>query len=187
MKKLSQREKILDNYIYFKTILPQSFSKIHIPKKKNIVSSKFILPNYIFNYNDNMSTNKKKDIFSKTIILTDGNINMKVSKTKKQKRNLSLINSRNKTLDNVSVYSKNNKDDGKTQIIEKSRYFSPNEIKLLNLYGISKDFKSVPVQNFEYKKNLFLPSITQRMKMSKPRYDREYNNNYYHTKIVVNI
>ena len=63
MKKLSQREKILDNYIYFKTILPQSFSKIHIPKKKNIVSSKFILPNYIFNYNDNMSTNKKKDIF----------------------------------------------------------------------------------------------------------------------------
>ena len=62
-----------------------------------------------------------------------------------------------------------------------------NEIKLLNLYGISKDFKSVPVQNFEYKKNLFLPSITQRMKMSKPRYDREYNNNYYHTKIVVNI
>lgn len=188
MKKLTQREKILDNYIYLKTILPQSFSKIHMPKKKNnIHSSKFILPNYILNYNDNVGPNRRKDNFSKTIVFTDGNINQKVSKKQKQKRNLSVINSRNKTLNNINTYSKNNKDVSKSEVIENNRYFTPNEIKLLNLYGASKDFKSLPVQIFEYKKNLFLPSITQRMKTLKPRYDREYNNNYYHSKIVVNI
>ena len=57
-----------------------------------------------------------------------------------------------------------------------TKYFKPNEIKQLNLYGTSNIFKSFPVNSFEYKKNLYLPTITQRMKNTRPRYEGNFNN-----------
>lgn len=65
----------------------------------------------------------------------------------------------------------------KINLIEQgTKYFDPNEIKQLNLYGTSNILKSSPVKSFEYKKNLYLPTITQRMKNSRPRYERNFNN-----------
>lgn len=171
MRNKTEHEKMIENYLYFKTILPNSFAKNHIPK---IHSSHVIdpFPKYLFN-----SITPKNNIYNQTIIVTSGPTPIK--------RNISpLPTSPNKT--KSKTISKTIEDD-RSFFAEGTRYFNPNDIKTLNLYGTSKLLRSSPVRTFEYKNNIYLPSITQRLKQTKPRYEREYNPNRIHQKITINV
>ena len=171
MRNKSEHEKMIENYLYFKTILPSSFAKKHIPKphSSNIIDP---FPKYLFN-----SLTPTNNLYNQTIIVTSGPTPIK--------RNVSTIPASPKK-SKSKKYSKTIEDD-RTFFAEGTRYYNPSDIKTLNLYGTSKLLRSSPVRTFEYKNNIYLPSITQRLKQAKPRYDREYNPNRIHQKITINV
>lgn len=171
MRNKSEHDKMIDNYLYFKTILPSSFAKKHMPK---VHSTNKIepFPKFLFS-----SFSPKNNIYNQTIIVTSG-----ISPIK---RNVSTITSSPKK--NKSKMISKIIEDDRTFFAEGTKYFNPNDIKTLNLYGTSKLLRSSPVRTFEYKNNIYLPSITQRLKQTKPRYEREYNPNRIHQKITINV
>lgn len=56
MRNLSPRDKMMDNYLYLKTVLPLSFKKIYVTKRKK---------EHRFNYFSQYITNDDSDFKSK--------------------------------------------------------------------------------------------------------------------------
>lgn len=167
MRNLSPRDKMMDNYLYLKTVLPLSFKKIYVTKRKK--EHRF---NYFSQYITNDDSDFKSKQYNQTIILTTGSI----PKKKKLKIKLLSPNRPSPRKDIPKEMYKISEEKTINLFEQGTKYFDPNEIKQLNLYGTSNILKSSPVKSFEYKKNLYLPTITQRMKNSRPRYERNFNN-----------
>lgn len=167
MRNLSPRDKMMDNYLYLKNVLPLSFKKIYVTKRKK--EHRF---NYFSQYITNDDSDFKSKQYNQTIILTTGSI----PKKKKLKIKLLSPNRPSPRKDIPKEMYKTSEEKTINLFEQGTKYFDPNEIKQLNLYGTSNILKSSPVKSFEYKKNLYLPTITQRMKNSRPRYERNFNN-----------
>ena len=166
MRNLSPRDKMMDNYLYVKTVLPLSFKKIHVTKRKK--EHRF---NYFSQYITNDDNDTKSKQYNQTIILTTGSI------PKKKKLKIKLFSPNRSPKKEIPNEMCKTSEEKEINFFEQgTKYFNPNEIKQLNLYGTSNILKSFPVKSFEYKKNLYLPTITQRMKNSRPRYERNFNN-----------
>ena len=69
MRNLSPRDKMMDNYLYLKTVLPLSFKKIHVTKRKK--EHRF---NYFSQYITNDDNDTKSKQYNQAIILTTGSI-----------------------------------------------------------------------------------------------------------------
>jgi len=187
---IEAREKIYNNYLFYRKILPnnslkcnlrplEGYSPIYQKYPKSLFSNNNTPNNNIKGKNNNKNNNNNNIVGNliqngKTIILTNN------------KKDFEKINKISK---GIQTNKKNLKDDNKINdddddIYKKgfNRVYDINQIKQNSAFGGSKNFKSHSVQIYEYKNNLYLPSISQRMKFNKPRYDREsnQNDNYYY-------
>ena len=180
-KIIESREKIYDNYLFYRKILPnnslkcnlrplEGYSPIYQKYPKSLFSNNNS-PNNIKNKNNNKNNNNIVGFLiqnGKTIILTNN------------KKDLEKINRNNKPiLINKKKLNDDNKINEEDNIYKKgfNKVYDINQIKQNSAFGGSKNFKSHSVQIYEYKNNLYLPSISQRLKFNKPRYDRESNQN----------
>jgi hypothetical protein len=180
-KIIESREKIYDNYLFYRKILPnnslkcnlrplEGYSPIYQKYPKSLFSNNNS-PNNIKNKNNNKNNNNIVGNLiknGKTIILTNN------------KKDLEKINRNNKPiLINKKKLNDDNKINEEDNIYKKgfNKVYDINQIKQNSAFGGSKNFKSHSVQIYEYKNNLYLPSISQRLKYNKPRYDRESNQN----------
>jgi len=180
-KIIESREKIYDNYLFYRKILPnnslkcnlrplEGYSPIYQKYPKSLFSNNNS-PNNIKNKNNNKNNNNIVGNLiqnGKTIILTNN------------KKDLEKINRNNKPiLINKKKLNDDNKINEEDNIYKKgfNKVYDINQIKQNSAFGGSKNFKSHSVQIYEYKNNLYLPSISQRLKFNKPRYDRESNQN----------
>ena len=180
-KIIESREKIYDNYLFYRKILPnnslkcnlrplEGYSPIYQKYPKSLFSNNNI-PNNIKNKNNNKNNNNIVGNLiqnGKTIILTNN------------KKDLEKINRNNKPiLINKKKLNDDNKINEEDNIYKKgfNKVYDINQIKQNSAFGGSKNFKSHSVQIYEYKNNLYLPSISQRLKYNRPRYDRESNQN----------
>ena len=180
-KIIESREKIYDNYLFYRKILPnnslkcnlrplEGYSPIYQKYPKSLFSNNNN-PNNIKNKNNNKNNNNIVGNLiqnGKTIILTNN------------KKDLEKINRNNKPiLINKKKLNDDNKINEEDNIYKKgfNKVYDINQIKQNSAFGGSKNFKSHSVQIYEYKNNLYLPSISQRLKFNKPRYDRESNQN----------
>ena len=166
-KIIESREKIYDNYLFYRKILPnnslkcnlrplEGYSPIYQKYPKSLFSNNNS-PNNIKNKNNNKNNNNIVGNLiknGKTIILTNN------------KKDLEKINRNNKPiLINKKKLNDDNKINEEDNIYKKgfNKVYDINQIKQNSVY--------------EYKNNLYLPSISQRLKFNKPRYDRESNQN----------
>ncbi len=180
-KIIESREKIYDNYLFYRKILPnnslkcnlrplEGYSPIYQKYPKSLFSNNNS-PNNIKNKNNNKNNNNIVGNLiqnGKTIILTNN------------KKDLEKINRNNKPiLINKKKLNDDNKINEEDNIYKKgfNKVYDINQIKQNSAFGGSKNFKSHSVQIYEYKNNLYLPSISQRLKYNRPRYDRESNQN----------
>ena len=183
---IEAREKIYNNYLFYRKILPnnslkcnlrplEGYSPIYQKYPKSLFSNNNS-PNNIKNKNNNKNNNNIIGNLiqnGKTIILTNN------------KKDLEKINRNNKPiLINKKKLNDDNKINEEDNIYKKgfNKVYDINQIKQNSAFGGSKNFKSHSVQIYEYKNNLYLPSISQRLKYNRPRYDREsnQNDNYYY-------
>ena len=180
-KIIEAREKIYNNYLFYRKILPnnslkcnlrplEGYSPIYQKYPKSLFSNNNS-PNNIKNKNNNKNNNNIVGNLiqnGKTIILTNN------------KKDLEKINRNNKPiLINKKKLNDDNKINEEDNIYKKgfNKVYDINQIKQNSAFGGSKNFKSHSVQIYEYKNNLYLPSISQRLKYNRPRYDRESNQN----------
>ena len=178
---IEAREKIYNNYLFYRKILPnnslkcnlrplEGYSPIYQKYPKSLFSNNNS-PNNIKNKNNNKNNNNIVGNLiqnGKTIILTNN------------KKDLEKINRNNKPiLINKKKLNDDNKINEEDNIYKKgfNKVYDINQIKQNSAFGGSKNFKSHSVQIYEYKNNLYLPSISQRLKYNRPRYDRESNQN----------
>ena len=180
-KIIESREKIYDNYLFYRKILPNNSLKCNLRPLEGYSPIYQKYPKILFNNNNTTNNNIKKNNKNnsnnsvvnfiqngKTIILTNN------------KKDLEKINRNNKPiLINKKKLNDDNKINEEDNIYKKgfNKVYDINQIKQNSAFGGSKNFKSHSVQIYEYKNNLYLPSISQRMKFNKPRYDRESNQN----------
>ena len=180
-KIIEAREKIYDNYLFYRKILPnnslkcnlrplEGYSPIYQKYPKSLFSNNNS-PNNIKNKNNNKNNNNIVGNLiqnGKTIILSNN------------KKDFEKINKNNKPIPtNKKRLNEDNKINDEDIIYKKgfNKVFDIEQIKQNSAFGGSKNFKSHSVQIYEYKNNLYLPSISQRLKFNKPRYDRESNQN----------
>ena len=180
-KIIESREKIYDNYLFYRKILPnnslkcnlrplEGYSPIYQKYPKSLFSNNNI-PNNIKNKNNNKNNNNIVGNLiqnGKTIILSNN------------KKDFEKINKNNKPIPtNKKRLNEDNKINDEDIIYKKgfNKVFDIGQIKQNSAFGGSKNFKSHSVQIYEYKNNLYLPSISQRLKFNRPRYDRESNQN----------
>ena len=180
-KIIESREKIYDNYLFYRKILPnnslkcnlrplEGYSPIYQKYPKSLFSNNNT-PNKIKNKNNNKNNNNIVGNLiqnGKTIILSNN------------KKDFEKINKNNKPIPtNKKRLNEDNKINDEDIIYKKgfNKVFDIEQIKQNSAFGGSKNFKSHSVQIYEYKNNLYLPSISQRLKFNKPRYDRESNQN----------
>ena len=177
---IEAREKIYNNYLFYRKILPNNSLKCNLRPLEGYSPIYQKYPKILFNNNttnNNIKKNNKNNSNNsvgnfiqngKTIILTNN------------KNDFEKINRINKGIQTkkMRIYDDNkiNDDDN---IYKKSfnKVYDINQIKQNSAFGGSKNFKSHSVQIYEYKNNLYLPSISQRLKFNRPRYDRESNQN----------
>ena len=185
---IKSREKIYDNFLFYRKILPNNSLKCNLRPLEGYSPIYQKYPKSLFNNNHTSNNNKiKKNNSNKNI----GNLiqNGKTIILTNNKKDFEKNNNNNKINKGIQTIKKKlNCDDDKKNdendfnIYKKgfNKVYDINQIKQNSAFGGSKNFKSHGVQIYEYKNNLYLPSISQRLKYNKPRYDREIqNDNFY--------
>ena len=180
-KIIESREKIYDNYLFYRKILPNNSLKCNLRPLEGYSPIYQKYPKSLFN-NNNSPNNKKNKNNNKNNNNIVGNLiqNGKTIILTNNKKDLEKINRNNKPiLINKKKLNDVNKINEEDNIYKKgfNKVYDINQIKQNSAFGGSKNFKSHSVQIYEYKNNLYLPSISQRLKFNKPRYDRESNQN----------
>ena len=180
-KIIESREKIYDNYLFYRKILPNNSLKCNLRPLEGYSPIYQKYPKSLFN-NNNSPNNKKNKNNNKNNNNIVGNLiqNGKTIILTNNKKDLEKINRNNKPiLINKKKLNDDNKINEEDNIYKKgfNKVYDINQIKQNSAFGGSKNFKSHSVQIYEYKNNLYLPSISQRLKFNKPRYDRESNQN----------
>ena len=180
-KIIESREKIYDNYLFYRKILPNNSLKCNLRPLEGYSPIYQKYPKILFNNNNTSNNNIKKNNKNnsnnsvgnfiqngKTIILTNNKNDFeKINRINKGIQTKKMrLNDDNKINDDDNIYKKGF-----------NKVYDINQIKQNSAFGGSKNFKSHSVQIYEYKNNLYLPSISQRLKFNKPRYDRESNQN----------
>lgn len=169
------RQQIIKTYDYLINVLPINYMKINIKKstgqKYNNINN---LPRYIFDQIQYKNVNKHN---SKNIIMTVGsdNVASKRNFNNNLKHSLhiklpNILNNKNLCESSINTYSNRN-----TEADNCKSFFDLNSIRQNNLLGNNKNFKGNPVLLFQTKKNIFLPSLTERYK------NKKCKNNYIHT------
>ena len=164
------RGHIVENYKFYNRLLPKGYLKVNFKPLSNYNYNVSLshLPNYIFKYNKNSLSP-----YQKSVILR--NDNKKPFKSNNKHHNFrSRFNI--KSLDNFHLdddlkRNKNIKKKDLTKTIS-TKIFDSTTINICQSNS-SKNFKSNGVKVFYTKNNLYLPSITERLKKLKPRYERE--------------
>ena len=180
-KIIEAREKIYNNYLFYRKILPNNSLKCNLRPLEGYSPIYQKYPKILFNNNNTSNNNIKKNNKNnsnnsvgnfiqngKTIILTNNKNDFeKINRINKGIQTKKMrINDDNKINDDDNIYRKGF-----------NKVYDINQIKQNSAFGGSKNFKSHSVQIYEYKNNLYLPSISQRLKYNRPRYDRESNQN----------
>ena len=178
---IEAREKIYNNYLFYRKILPNNSLKCNLRPLEGYSPIYQKYPKILFNNNNTSNNNIKKNNKNnsnnsvgnfiqngKTIILTNNKNDFeKINRINKGIQTKKMrINDDNKINDDDNIYRKGF-----------NKVYDINQIKQNSAFGGSKNFKSHSVQIYEYKNNLYLPSISQRLKYNRPRYDRESNQN----------
>ena len=178
---IKAREKIYNNYLFYRKILPNNSLKCNLRPLEGYSPIYQKYPKILFNNNNTSNNNIKKNNKNnsnnsvgnfiqngKTIILTNNKNDFeKINRINKGIQTKKMrLNDDNKINDDDNIYRKGF-----------NKVYDINQIKQNSAFGGSKNFKSHSVQIYEYKNNLYLPSISQRLKFNKPRYDRESNQN----------
>jgi hypothetical protein len=178
---IEAREKIYNNYLFYRKILPNNSLKCNLRPLEGYSPIYQKYPKILFNNNNTTNNNIKKNNKNnsnnsvgnfiqngKTIILTNNKNDFeKINRINKGIQTKKMrLNDDNKINDDDNIYKKGF-----------NKVYDINQIKQNSAFGGSKNFKSHSVQIYEYKNNLYLPSISQRLKFNKPRYDRESNQN----------
>ena len=178
---IEAREKIYNNYLFYRKILPNNSLKCNLRPLEGYSPIYQKYPKILFNNNNTTNNNVKKNNKNnsnnsvgnfiqngKTIILTNNKNDFeKINRINKgiQTKKMRIYDD-NKINDDDNIYKKGF-----------NKVYDINQIKQNSAFEGSKNFKSHSVQIYEYKNNLYLPSISQRLKFNKPRYDRESNQN----------
>ena len=177
---IEAREKIYNNYLFYRKILPNNSLKCNLRPLEGYSPIYQKYPKILFNNNttnNNIKKNNKNNSNNsvgnfiqngKTIILTNNKNDFeKINRINKgiQTKKMRIYDD-NKINDDDNIYKKGF-----------NKVYDINQIKQNSAFGGSKNFKSHSVQIYEYKNNLYLPSISQRLKFNRPRYDRESNQN----------
>ena len=178
---IEAREKIYNNYLFYRKILPNNSLKCNLRPLEGYSPIYQKYPKILFNNNNTSNNNIKKNNKNnsnnsvvnfiqngKTIILTNNKNDFeKINRINKGIQTKKMrLNDDNKINDDDNIYKKGF-----------NKVYDINQIKQNSAFGGSKNFKSHSVQIYEYKNNLYLPSISQRLKYNRPRYDRESNQN----------
>ena len=178
---IEAREKIYNNYLFYRKILPNNSLKCNLRPLEGYSPIYQKYPKILFNNNNTTNNNIKKNNKNnsnnsvvnfiqngKTIILTNNKNDFeKINRINKGIQTKKMrLNDDNKINDDDNIYKKGF-----------NKVYDINQIKQNSAFGGSKNFKSHSVQIYEYKNNLYLPSISQRLKFNRPRYDRESNQN----------
>jgi hypothetical protein len=184
---IKSREKIYDNFLFYRRILPNNSLKCNLRPLEGYSPIYQKYPKSLFNNSQTPNNKIKKNNSNKNI----GNLiqNGKTIILTNNKKDFEKNNNNNKINKGIQTIKKKlNCDDDKKNdendfnIYKKgfNKVYDINQIKQNSAFGGSKNFKSHGVQIYEYKNNLYLPSISQRLKYNKPRYDREIqNDNFY--------
>ena len=171
MNKIFQsREQIVENYKFYSELLPKGYLKVHFKPLSyyGYNTSLSQIPNYIFKYNNPLLKRNQRSV----IIKDDDKKPNTIFKNTHKRRFKSLNdNSENKSQQVTNNFRTENlfEKEATRRIFDNTMLNTSN-----NLY--SKDFKTNGVKVYNTKNNLYLPSITERMKNLKPRYDREERN-----------
>lgn len=195
MNPYENKVKMMQNYYYFKALLPCNYMKIRFKPSQ---SSPRILKqsNQMF-YSQSRSSLSKKIVTDKqkTVIVTSEGI-LKKNKHKKNQSKESFDIFQRKCSTNIQrrnyIFSSDNLHKMQTDLNKKTftsneadrlkgfdetsvnKHFNIDDIKI-KMPKIMLTYQSEPVQHYQYKKNLYLPTITDNLKYKKPRYDRENN------------
>ena len=177
---IEAREIIYNNYLFYRKILPNNSLKCNLRPLEGYSPIYQKYPKILFNNNNTSNNNIKKNNKNnsnnsvgnfiqngKTIILTNNKNDFeKINRINKgiQTKKMRIYDD-NKINDDDNIYKKGF-----------NKVYDINQIKQNYAFGGSKNFKSHSVQIYEYKNNLYLPSISQRLKFNRPRYDREIQN-----------
>jgi hypothetical protein len=178
---IEAREKIYNNYLFYRKILPNNSLKCNLRPLEGYSPIYQKYPKSLFSNNNNPNNikNKNNNKNNNNIV---GNLiqNGKTIILSNNKKDFEKINKNNKPIPtNKKRLNEDNKINDEDIIYKKgfNKVFDIDQIKQNSAFGGSKNFKSHSVQIYEYKNNLYLPSISQRLKFNKPRYDRESNQN----------
>lgn len=162
------RQQIVSNYKFYNDILPKGYLKVHFKPLSyyGYNTSLSHIPNYIFKYNNPMPNNQP------SVIIRDDNKKPNKSLTKISKNKFKPLNY---NLDNQNeqnnIYNRF-KTESMINNEATQRIFDSTMLNICQS-DYNKNFKTNGVKVFYTKNNLYLPSITERMKNKKPRYDRE--------------
>ena len=194
MNPYENKVKMMQNYYYFKALLPCNYMKIRFKPSQ---SSPRILrqSNQMF-YLQTKSSLSKKIITDKqkTVIVTSEGIPKKNNHKKTQSKEsldncqikCSNIQRRNYIFSSDNLHKIQNDLNKKTFIYDEvdhlngfdqtsvNKHFNIDDIKSKKP-KVMLTYQSEPVQHYQYKKNLYLPTITDNLKYKKPRYDRDNN------------
>ena len=163
------RGHIVENYKFYNKILPKGYLKVHFKPLSyyDYNVSLIHLPNYIFKYNK-----KSLSPYQKSVILRSDN---KIP-YKSNKKNSLTSRFNVKSLDRLDLNDdlkriKNSTKKNLTKTVS-TKIFDSTMLNICQSHS-SNNFKSHGVKVFYTKNNLYLPSITERLKKLKPRYERE--------------
>ena len=170
MNKIFQsREQIVENYKFYRELLPKGYMKVYFKPLSyyGYNTSLSNIPIYIFK-NNNPSIKKNQ----RSVIIREEDKKLKTYKKKTHKRRFKSLN------DNFENPIVTNNFRTENHIFEKEATIRIFDSTMLNISNdlYNKDFKTNGVKVYNTKNNIYLPSITERMKNLKPRYDREERN-----------
>ena len=183
MNPYENKVNMMRNYYYFKALLPSNYMKIRFKPAQST-------PRASRNSNN---INVNTGMLPRTVVITEGEIPGKIKhrliQGKEMRNNIQqkLINKHNQHYMLMSYDNGQNDSKEKEMLnyneVDKMNGFDCSSVnKHFNVKDISKNkikvyqtYQTEPVQHYQYKKNLYLPTITSSLQHKKPRYDRESN------------
>ena len=185
MNPYENKVNMMRNYFYFKALLPSNYMKIRFKPAQS--TPRALRNSNNININTGMNVNRQQ----RTVVITEGEIPGKIKhrliQSKEMINNIQqkLMNKHNQ---HYVVMSYDNGQNDSKEIFnyneaDKLNGFDCKSVnKHFNVKDISKNklkvyqtYQTEPVQHYQYKKNLYLPTITSSLQQKKPRYDRESN------------
>ena len=184
MNPYENKVNMMHNYYYFKALLPSNYMKIRF---KPAQSTPRTVRNSNYTNNARVNANRQQ----RMVIITEGEIPGKIKHRLTQSKE--MVNNIQQKLTNKHnqhyIVIDNGQNDSKEKEIlnynefDKLNGFDCSSVnKHFNVNDINKNkpktfqtYQSEPVQHYQYKKNLYLPTITSSLQQKKPRYDRESN------------